>query len=101
MGAVAVAIGVVIYRRNRHRAVVKQLQHVLASVRDLPDDMTSRLKRRLPIKVVVTDKSDDESGTNVWADIAGKIAPAVASSVAGAAASRVMHGTPRDAAAPD
>lgn len=93
VGVAAVAIGVVAYRRYRQRAVVKQLHSVLfESVRGLPDEVTSRLKRRLPIKVVVTDRAHDESGPNVLAGIAGKIAPAVAGSAAGAVVSRVMRG---------
>src|SRR6266850_5559505 len=67
-GVVLVAVGVVLYRRRRKRTVVKQLHQVLfQKVRDLPDDVTSRLRRRLPIKIVVTDKAHEESGSKAWA----------------------------------
>lgn len=97
VGVFALAVGAMAYRRYRQRTVVKQLHDVLIqSMRDLPDDLTSRLKRRLPIKVVVTDRARVESTPNAWTNIAGKIAPAVVGSAAGAVVSRVMRGTPPD-----
>lgn len=95
VGLTAAVIGTVAYRRYRRRTAVKRLREVLVqSVRDLPDDVMSRLKGRLPIKVVVTDKANEESTPSAWASIARKVAPAVAGSAAGAVVSRVVHGTP-------
>jgi hypothetical protein len=96
VGVAALVIGAVVYRRYRRRSVVKQLREaLLQSVRDLPDEVTSRLKRRLPIKVVVTDRANEESTPSAWASIARKVAPAVAGSAASAVVSRVVHGTPQ------
>lgn len=98
VGLAAVVIGAVAYRRYRRRAVVKQLREVLLqSIRDLPDDVTSRLKGRLPIKVVVTDQANEENTPSAWANIARKVAPAVVGSAAGAVVSRVVHGTSQPA----
>jgi hypothetical protein len=96
IGVAGVVIGALVYRRYRRRAVVKQLREVLLqSVRDLPDEVTSRLKGRLPIKVVVTGQANEESTPSAWASIARKVAPAVAASAAGAVVSRVLHPTPQ------
>jgi len=48
------------------------------SVRELPEEMASKLKKRLPIKVVITDRDDDGgegSEGSAWNGIAAKIAP--------------------------
>ena len=95
VGVLAVAIGVVIYRRRRDRAFAKQLHHVLfESVRDLPEKVTSRLKYKLPIKVVVTDNAHEESASNAWVSIAQKIAPTVVGSAAGAVVARLRGNPP-------
>jgi hypothetical protein len=94
IGVLAVAAGAIIYRRRRDRALVKQLHLALfETVRDLPQDVISRLKERLPIQVVVTDKGHDERSPNAWVSLAQKIAPTVVGSVAGAVVAR-MRGTP-------
>jgi len=94
VGILAVGIGAVIYRRRRDRAVVKQLHRVLfETIRDLPQEVTSRLKERLPIKVVVSDKAHSESTPNPWMGLAQKIAPTIVGSAAGAVVAR-MHGAP-------
>jgi hypothetical protein len=99
VGILAVAVGVIAYRRHRRQTAVKQLHDMLfESVRDLPNDRASRLKRRLPIKVVVTDRAHEEATPSLWAGIAGKVAPAVAGSAAGAIMSRVMPGSPKTSA---
>ena len=50
VGILAVGIGVVIYRRRRDRALVKQLYEALfETIRDLPQEVNSRLKEKLPI----------------------------------------------------
>jgi len=97
VGVLALAVGAMAYRRYRQRTVVKQLYNLLIqsfeSVREMPDGLTSQLKRRLPIKIVVTDRARAESSPNAWTNIAGKIAPAVVGSAAAAVVSRVMRGT--------
>jgi hypothetical protein len=95
VGILAVTIGAIAYRRRRRQAAVKQLRDLLfESVRDLPDEVTSRLKRRLPIKVVVTDGAHEESAPSAWTGIARKVAPAVAGSATGAVVSRLVRRTP-------
>jgi hypothetical protein len=96
VGVLAVVIGVVIYRRRRDRKVVNQLHEALIDVKDLPAGVIARLKDRLPIKVVVTDKAHDDGAPNAWVSLAQKIAPTVVGSAAGAVAAR-MRGTPSEA----
>jgi hypothetical protein len=99
VGVLVVAIGVIIYRRRRQRVKVNHLHEVLfQAVRDMPEELTSRLKRKLPIKVVVTDEAHEESAPNAWVGFAQKIALTVVGSAAGAVASR-MRGTPPHATA--
>jgi hypothetical protein len=99
-GLAAVAVGALVYRRHRQKAVVKQLRDaVFESVHNLPDEAASRLKRRLPIKVVVTDSAHEVGGQSAWAGIAGKIAPTIVGSATGAVVSRLVNGTPPEAAA--
>ena len=103
VGLAAVVIGVMVYRRYRKRSLVRQLRDALVeSVRDLPDEVTSKLEDGFPIGVVVTDKVHELSDlAGAWAGIAGKVAPAVVGSAVGAVVSRLVRGTPREAAAPD
>ncbi len=110
VGLAAVAIGVMVYRRYRRRSLVKQVRDVLfESVRDLPDEVTSRLdevtsrlKDRFPTRDAVTDRAHEASDlAGAWAGIAGKVAPAIVGSAVGAVVSRLVRGTRREAAAPD
>jgi mannitol-specific phosphotransferase system IIBC component len=97
-GMVAVAIAAIVYKRRRQHAAVKQLPGVLfQSVRNLPDEVTSRLKRQLPIKVVVTDKVHEERSQR-W-NIALKILPSVAGAATGALVSRMVGRKPPELAA--
>ena len=97
VGVAAIVVGVVVYRRRRQKNVVKQLHSVLFdSVRDLPEEVTSRLKKKLPIKVVITDRAHEEGAGNSWVGLAGKIAPTLVGSAAGAVMSR-LRATPSDA----
>jgi hypothetical protein len=97
VGLAAVVVGVVVYRRSRKKNVVRQLHRVLfESVRDLPDEVTSKLKKKLPIRVVITDRADEQSAGNAWAGLAGKIAPTLVGSATAAVMSR-LRGTPSDA----
>jgi hypothetical protein len=94
-GVVVVAVGAFAYRRFRRRSVARRLQRVLfESVRDLPEEVTSRLKQHLPVKIVISDKADEESTRSTWAGIAGKIAPSVAGSAAGAVIARLKRTPP-------
>lgn len=97
VGVAAVVVGVMVYRRRRQKNVVRRLHQVLfESIRDLPEEVTSKLKRKLPIKVVITDRDDDTSGGNAWSSLAGKIAPTLVGSAAGAVMSR-LRGAPSHA----
>jgi hypothetical protein len=99
VGAAVVVVGVMVYRRRQQKNVVKRLHHVLyESVRDLPKEMTSKLKKQLPIKVVITDKDDAGDEGSAWNAIAAKIAPTLVGSATGAVMARLRR-TPEEAAA--
>jgi hypothetical protein len=99
VGAAVVVVGVMVYRRRQQKNVVKRLHHVLyESVRDLPKEMTSKLKKQLPIKVVITDKDDAGDEGSAWNTIAAKIAPTLVGSATGAVMARLRR-TPEEAAA--
>ena len=82
-GVLAVAAGVVLYRRRR-RTPVTRLQSMVRSARRLPE----RVRERLPIKVVVMDGARDERTPGTLASIVQKVAPAVAGSATGAVLAR-------------
>jgi len=99
VGAAVVVVGVIVYRRRQQRNVAKRLHHVLfESVRDLPKEMRSKLKKRLPIKVVITDKDDAGGEGSAWNGIAAKIAPTLVGSATGAVMARLRR-NPDEAAA--
>jgi hypothetical protein len=99
VGVAVVVVGVVVYRRRRQKRVVNQLHRVLSDVRDLPDELTSRLKRKLPIRVVIANRDDDAGdGGNAWTAIASKVAPTLVGSATGAVMAR-LRGTPHEVAA--
>jgi hypothetical protein len=85
VGVVAVAgAGVLIYRRiNRptrteqlRSMVIEALKDLPDSLRDLPDEVSARLKRPLPsIKVVVNGDASEEPGT--LERVVRRVAPAV------------------------
>ena len=83
VGVLAVAAGVVLYRRRR-RTPVTRLRRMVRSARRLPE----RARERLPIRVVVTDRAGDERSPGTLASIAQKVAPAVAGSATGAVLAR-------------
>jgi len=94
----AVAVGVLVYRRRRRKKVVNQLRRVLSDVRDLPDEVTSKLRTKLPIKVVIANRDDDAGdGGNAWSAMAGKIAPTLVGSATGAVMAR-LRGAPQEVA---
>ncbi|HEY2597765.1 MAG TPA: hypothetical protein VGJ79_04730 [Candidatus Dormibacteraeota bacterium] len=95
VGVAAVVVGVVVYRR-RHRNVARHLRQVLLdSVRDLPEDMRSKLKKNLPIKVVIGERADAGGGGNLWTGIAEKMAPTLVGSATGAVMAK-LRGTPTE-----
>jgi len=99
-GVAVVVVGVVVYKRHRRKNVARQLHRVLfETVRDLPHEMTSRLRKKLPIRVTITNR-DDSGGGNAWTSIAGNIAPTLVGSATGAVMAR-LRGTPAEAATPD
>ena len=98
VGVAVVVVGVVAYRRRRQKNVARQLHRVLfETVRDLPHEMTSKLKKKLPIKVTITNQDDDGGGGNAWTSIAAKIAPTLVASATGAVMAR-LRGTSDEAA---
>lgn len=97
VGVAAVVVGVLVYRRRQQKNVVKRLRHVFfESVRDLPEEMTTKLKKKLPIKVVITDRDVEGSGGSAWSGIAAKIAPTLVGSATGAVMAR-LRGAPDEA----
>jgi hypothetical protein len=97
LGAAVVVAGVMIYRRRQQKKLAKRLHQVLfESVRELPEEMASKLKKRLPIKVVITDQADDGGEGSAWNGIAAKIAPTLVGSATGAVMARLRR-TPDEA----
>ena len=100
LGVVAVAgAGVLIYRRISRPSRRQQLQRMLIdalkelpdTLRDLPDEVTSRLKKPLPsIKVVVNGKGDSKEPGTVEG-IVRKVAPAVVTTASGALIDRFVR----------
>jgi hypothetical protein len=92
LGAAVVVVGVMLYRRRQQKNVARRLHNVLVeSVRDLPKEMTSKLKQRLPIKVVITEKDDAGGEGSAWNGIAAKIAPTLVGSATGAVMARLRR----------
>lgn len=99
VGAAVVVVGVMVYRRRQQKNVIKRLHHVLVeSVRDLPKEVSSELKKRLPIKVLITDQDDAGGEGSAWDGIAAKIAPTLVGSATGAVMARLRR-TPDEAVA--
>lgn len=102
MGLAAVVIVTVVYRRRRKRVLVEHLRDVLfESVRDLPDEVTSRLKDQLPAEVVIAAMRHQDRAAEALAGIARKAAPAVVGSAVGALLSRLVRATRPDTPAAD
>jgi hypothetical protein len=101
VGVAVVVVGVVVYRRRRQKNVARHLRQVLVdSIRDLPEEMKSKLKKNLPIKVVIGERAEEESGGNLWTGIAEKIAPTLVGSATGAVMAR-LRGTPTEVVTPE
>jgi hypothetical protein len=96
VGVAVVVVGVVVYRRRRQKNVARHLRQVLVdTVRDLPEDMRSKLKKNLPIKVVIGERAEEGSGGNLWTGLAEKIAPTLVGSATGAVMAK-LRGTPTE-----
>jgi hypothetical protein len=99
VGVAAVIVGVVIYRRRRQKKVARQLHHVLFdSIRELPEEVKSKLKTTLPITVVIGERPDEAGRGSVWNAIAAKIAPTLVGSATRAVMAR-LRGTPDEVVA--
>ena len=91
VGVLAIAAGVVLYRRRRQMPATR-LQRMVRSARRLP----ARARERLPIRVVVTDRAREERSSGTLASIAQKVAPAVAGSATGAVLARFGRPASKD-----
>ncbi|HVC75859.1 MAG TPA: hypothetical protein VND96_05010 [Candidatus Micrarchaeaceae archaeon] len=69
----AVFVGGVVYRRREQKSAAKQHHHVVFdSLRDLPDDLEAKLKKYLPLTVVIGEGQEGAGGGSAWQAIAGK-----------------------------
>ena len=100
LGAVAAAgAGVLIYRRFNRASRREQLQSRLLAalkdlpdtLRDLPDEVTSRLKKPLPSITVVVNGEDGAKEPGTLESIARKVAPAVVTTASGALIDRLTR----------
>jgi hypothetical protein len=100
LGVVAVAgTGVLIYRRMRRPSRREQLQSmVLEMLRDLPDtlrdlpgEVGSRLKKPLPSIKVVVNGEDESKEPGTLESIVRRVTPAVVTTASGAVIDRVMR----------
>ena len=98
VGVAAVVVGVVVYRRRRQKNIVRHLHGAVADFRALSGGVSAKLKKNLPIKVVIGEAADERTGGNAWTNIAGKIAPTLVGSATGAVMAR-LRGTPDEAPA--
>jgi hypothetical protein len=103
IGAAALAgAGILIYRRMNQPSRREQLQRMLIealkdlpdTVRDLPDEVTNRLKKPLPLFKVVVNGEDQAREPGTLEGIARKVAPAVVGTVSTALIGRFTR--PRD-----
>jgi hypothetical protein len=106
VGVVAVTgAGVLIYRRLSRRTRAERLRSMLIealkdlpdSLRELPDEVASRLKNPLPsIKVVVNGKASEEPGT--LEEFVRRVAPAVVGTASTAVVKRLRRSSDPDEA---
>ena len=104
LGVVAVAgAGVLVYRRINRPSRRERLQAMLVealkdlpdTLRDLPDEVTSRLKKPLPSIKVVVNKKDGSKEPGTVEGIVRKVVPAVVTTASGALIGRFVR--PADA----
>lgn len=102
LGVVSVAgVGVLIYRRMNRQSRSERLQSMLiealrdlpSSLRDLPDEVMSRLKKPLPsVKVVVNGTDDVETrGAGTLERVVRRVAPAVVGTASSALIERLTR----------
>jgi hypothetical protein len=100
LGVVAVAgAGVLLYRRLNRPSRREQLQSLLiealkelpVALRDLPDEVTSRLKKPQPSIKVVVNGEDASKEPGTLETIARKVAPAVVTTASGALIDRLTR----------
>jgi hypothetical protein len=93
LGVVAVAgAGVLIYRRINRPSRREQLQSMLiealkalpGTLRDLPEDVSARLKRPLPSIKLVVHGEDESQRPGTVETIVRKVAPAIVTTASGA-----------------
>ena len=78
----------VIYRTVRKPAMAERLSGMMPdALGEIPDSVREKLKRR-PVRVVISTAEDREMA---WESVARKVAPMIATSVAGALASRLAR----------
>lgn len=98
MAAIGLAAGVLVagaaylvYRTVRKPAMGERLRGMMPdALGELPDSVREKLKRR-PVRVVISTAEDRE---RAWESVARKVAPMIATSVAGAVASRFARPAP-------
>ena len=99
VGVAAVVVGVVVYRRRKQTSVARQLHRVLFdSIRDLPEDVKNKLKKNLPVTVVIGERADDSRSANPWSALAAKVGPTLVGSATGALMAR-LRGNPDETVA--
>ena len=87
-GLVIAGAAFLIYRRVRKPGLSERLQDMMPdALADLPQTIRTRFKGR-PLRVVISSGEDREA---IWESVARKVAPAIATSMAGAVAARVMR----------
>lgn len=104
LGAAALAgASFLVYRRVRRRSRTEHLQKTLVamlknvpeSVRDVPHEVTSRLKNPFPSFKVVVNGSEETRDQGMLRSIVRKVAPAVAGTASAAVLDRLTR-TPAD-----
>jgi len=91
--ALAATAGVVlaVYTLRRRRSVAARLRDVVpGSIRDLPRDLSKKLKRRPAVKVVIAG-DEQSSDSSAWRSIAQKVVSTLAVSAATAISSRLLR----------
>jgi cobalamin biosynthesis protein CobT len=81
---------IVLYRRHRRPSMKNRLRAMsVESLRDLADEMATRLKRPLPsVRLTVNDQSAEEPG--MFESIVRKVAPAIVGTASTAVMEKVM-----------
>jgi hypothetical protein len=92
VGVAVIVAGVVVYRRRKQKSVAKQVDRALfESIRDLPEGLRNKLRKKLPITVVIGERADETGPANPWTAIAAKVGPSLVGSAAGAVMTRLRR----------